>query len=235
MSIPSGPGVTPGGMDFVTDETLMKRPVSITRAPPNRSGPPSLRSGQALIESFAVIILLCLILFGIVQYVLMLTATEVVQFSADASVRARAVGFNRFMVYKVNRVASIANAGIMRTPERHTLGDAEAWNRLRAGQSFTASISSNPRSSQYHEVEQYTIPLFLGSENWGRMYGLLDYEDWDTVSSPFYTGTAGRSVGVVVRQDFPLRMPLFSAFSRDDFIRIRKEARLADHSDLYLQ
>lgn len=213
----------------------MKRPVSILRAHSDPSSHKPSRSGQALIESFAVIILLCLILFGIVQYVIMLSATEVIQFSADASVRARAVGFNRFMVYKVNRVASIANAGAMRTPEERSFGDAELWNELNAGQSFVASISSNPRSGQFHEIEQFTIPLFLGSEHWGRMQGILDYEDWDTVSSPIYTGTLGHTVGVVVRQDYPLRMPMLSTFSGGDSIRIRKEARLADHSELYLE
>jgi len=196
---------------------------------------PSSRSGQALLESLGVIILLCFILFGVVQYVLMLTATEVVQYSADASARARAVGFNRFMVYKVNRVASIPNAGLMRTPHRDNIGDGDAWHQLTAGQAFDAAIGSSPRSSQYHDVEQYNIPLFLGSDHWGRMWGILDYEDWDTISGPLYTGTTGSTVGVVVTQEFPLRMPFVGAFSRDDSIRIRKEARLADHADLYLE
>lgn len=193
------------------------------------------KAGQALLESFGIIMLLCLILFGMVQYVIMLTATEVVQYSADAAVRARAVGFNSFMVYKVNRVASIPNAGIMRTPSRRTIGDADAWTRMNAGQSYYAAIRVNPRSSQYHDIEQYQIPLFLGSENWGRMYGLLDYEDWDTVGAPLYTGSTGYTVGVTVRQDFPLRMPFLRAFSDGDSIHIRKEARLADHSELYLE
>ncbi len=195
----------------------------------------SSRSGQALIESLGVIILLCFILFGVIQYVMMLTATEVVQYTADASARARAVGFNRFMVYKVNRVASIPNAGLMRTPHRTNIGDGGAWSEYTAGESFNAAIGSSPRSSQYHDIEQYNIPLFLGAEHWGRMWGVLDYEDWDTVSGPLYTGTTGYTVGVVVTQEFPLRMPFVGAFSRDDHIRIRKEARLADHADLYLE
>ena len=192
-------------------------------------------AGQALLESLGVIMLLCFILFGVIQYVMMLTATEVVQYSADASARARAVGFNRFMVYKVNRVASIPNAGLMRTPQRTNIADGDAWSQLTAGQAFDTAIGSSPRSSQYHDVEQYNIPLFLGSENWGRMWGILDYEDWDTISGPFYTGTTGYTVGVVVTQRFPLRMPFVGAFSARDDIRIRKEARLADHADLYLE
>jgi hypothetical protein len=193
------------------------------------------KSGQALLESFAIMMLLCLILFGIVQYVLMLTATEVIQYSADASVRARAVGFNRFMVYKVNRVASIPNAGLMTSPSRQSIGNAAAWETLSAGQSYFSAIRANPSSAQYYQIEQYNIPLFLGSSHWGEMYPLLDYDDWDTISSPLYTTTSGNTVGVTVTQEFPLRMPFVRAFSDSNSINIRKEARLADHSGLYLQ
>jgi hypothetical protein len=212
----------------------MKSPAHADRAI-GLSCRPSGKAGQALIESFAVIVLLCLILFGIVQYVLMLTATEIVQYSADASVRARAVGFNRFMVYKVSRVASIPNAGLMRTPDRTVIGNQDLWNQQRAGEAFRTAIAANPRSRQYRDIEQYTIPLYLGTENWGTMYGLLDYEDWDTVSSPLYSGTTGTSVGVSIRQDFPLRMPLYRVLSEDESLPIRKEARLADHAALYLE
>lgn len=195
---------------------------------------PRRKSGQAIIESFGVIMLLCLILFGVVQLVLMYTAREINQYAADASVRARAVGFNRFMVFKVNRVASIANAGPMTTPGRITSGDATAWHTMNAGQSFFASIRAAPRSRQFAEIEQWTIPLFLGAENHAQLPGILDYRDWSRISSPIYTGMPGFTVGVQVHHDFPLRMPFWRAFSRRDHIRLRAEARLADHADLYL-
>jgi len=210
----------------------MIRRVRPSSASPDRPGP---RSGQAILESFGIILLLCLMLFGMVQYVLMLTASEVVQYSADASVRARAVGFNPFMVFKVNRVASIPNAGLMTNPSRQAFGNATTWNTQSAGRAYFSAIQASPRSSQYWEIEYTNIPFFLGSAHYGQMYGYLDYEDWDTISRPMYTATAGDTVGVTVRQDYPLRMPLFRAFSDDDEIRIRKEARLADHAELYLE
>ena len=193
------------------------------------------KSGQALLESFGVMMLLCLILFGIVQLVLMYTAREINQYAADASVRARTVGFNRFMVYKVNRIASIANAGQMRTPQRMAIGDSSAWHDLSAGQSFFASVGSNPRSRQFAEIEQYTIPLYLGADNHAQLPGILDYEEWSDISGPVYTGVPGYTVGVQVNHDYRLRMPLFRAFSSRDHIRLRAEARLADHSSHYLE
>lgn len=195
----------------------------------------SRKSGQAILESFGVMMLLCLILFGMVQLVLMQTAHEINQYAADASVRARAVGFNRFMVFKVNRVASIANAGRMISPETMRIGDAGIWNQMNAGEAFRTALQSNPRSRQFAEIEQWTIPLYLGSQNPAQLPGILEYADWDQVSAPLNTGSPGLTVGVRTRQNFRLRMPFWRAFSSRDHIRLDAEARLADHADLYLE
>lgn len=180
------------------------------------------------------ILLLCLILFGTVQLVLMQMAREMNQYAADASVRARAVGFNPFMVFKVNRVASIANAGQMVTPERIRIGDADRWNQQRAGEAFRAAIVRNPRSRQFAEIEQFTIPLYLGAESHAHLDGILNYRDWSEVRAPLYTGSPGFMVGVRSQQDFRLRMPFWRAFTSRNHIRLDAEARLADHAALYL-
>jgi hypothetical protein len=212
------------------------RPISPTRVPvvPRRAPVRRSRSGQAILESFAIILLLCLILFGCVQLVLMYTAREINQYAADAAVRARTVGFNRFMVYKVMRVAGIANSGRMVTPEAVLSGDADAWNQLSAGQSFDRALRANPRSRQFWEVEQWTIPLYLGAQHYAQLPGILDYADWDRLEGPVYS-SGGQTVGVQVGMRFPLRMPLWRAFSSQDFIRLQSEARLADHASLYLE
>ena len=194
------------------------------------------RSGQALLESFGIIVLLCLLLFGVVQYTLMLTAKEVVQYGADAGVRARAVGFNNFMVYKVVRVATIPNAGTMLHPNPIPYGDANTWYGYSAGQSFNEAVRVSPRSDQYWNVEQYNIPLYLGSMDWQDLPGYLDYDDWDTVNGPGYFGIPGQTIGVSVSQDYPLRMPFVrNVWSDDDEIRLTASASLADHSALYLE
>ncbi len=180
-------------------------------------------------------ILLCLILFGVVQYVLMLTAKEVVQYGADASIRARTVGFNRFMVWKVSRVATIPNAGRMQSPANYSAGDWAAWQQNNAGTAFRTAVSSSPRSRQFAEVEQFTIPLYLGGQNHATLPGVLDYADWDTVNGPAYLGTAGETIGARVSQDYPLRMPFLRAFSDNNEIRLHGEAWLADHAELYLE
>lgn len=225
VPLPCGTGFFPEPGPLASDNKPLDR---IQRPETSR------KSGQAILESFGVMMMLCLILFGVVQLVLMYKAREINQYAADASVRARAVGFNRFMVYKVNRVASIANAGNMVTPERTQIGNASLWNEMNAGHSFFAAIGSNPRSRQFSEIEQWTIPLYLGAQNHAQLPGILDYEDWSSISGPIYTGSPGFTVGVQVHHNYPLRMPLWRAFSSRDHIRLRSEARLADHADLYL-
>lgn len=197
--------------------------------------PAGSKSGQALLESFGIILLLCMILFGMVQYVLMLTATEVVQYSADASVRARAVGFNEFMVRKVSMVTAIPNAGVLSSGNIDLTRLADWEEAHSAGTAYNRAISSNPGSSQYWQIERFNIPLVLGSPTFGQVFGYLNYDDWDTVAPPLYTSGSNNMIGVVIRQDYPLRMPFLRAFSEDDEIQIRKEANLADHAELYLE
>lgn len=204
-------------------------------APPSVPSRPDAKSGQALLESFGIIVLLCLILFGMVQVVLMLTANEVVQYSADASVRARAVGFNPFMVFKVNRVTTIPTAGRMISPSPVSTSYDTVWAGESAGGAFDRAVTSHPSSGQFWQIERHNIPLFLGSQNMGQMYSYLDYEDWTSVNAPDYTNSGQDLVGVTIQQRYALRMPLLRAFSDSDSITVRKESILADHAELYLE
>lgn len=203
------------------------------------------KSGQALLESFGIIMLLCLILFGSIQYVLLLTATEVIQYSADSSVRARAVGFNYFMVSKVAGVSSIPNAGAMLRPRTFVLSDL-GWYRRPANRplpperAFFTAIRSSGRTSQYSTVEFRNIPLFLGSASPSEMFGYLHYENWEDDSDsrilePVYTIADSGNIEVTMSQDFAFRMPLFRAFSDEDEMQIRRQSSLVDHAELYLE
>jgi len=212
------------------------------------SGPAS-KSGQALLESFGIIMLLCLILFGMVQYVLILTANEVLQYSADASVRARSVGMNPFMVYKVSRITSIPNAGRMTTPSGHSAGDSWLstnvdsmfrWHRDRQPEERLGEIWRNPGSSQFTQVEDPRIPLVLESRSPGEMLGYLNYERWEpnqpnAIENPLYRIAASGNLEITLQQDYPILMPFARAFIDNDTIRIQKSSQYADHAELYLE
>jgi hypothetical protein len=199
------------------------------------------KSGQALLETFGIILLLCLFLFGAVQYVMLLTANEVIQYSADASVRARAVGMNEFMVYKVSRVATIPNAGRMTNPGGYFAGGGwrsnsveQMWEWDPQPGERLGELWRPPHSSQTWFVERPRIPMFLESRSLGEMFGTLNYERWEDISRPMYTATSLESIEVTLQQDYPLNMPFANAFIRGGSATIERSSRLADHADYYL-
>ena len=84
-------------------------------------------------------------------------------------------------------------------------------------------------------MEEASIPLYLGGESHARLYAILDYEDWDTVSirGPVERSW-GRLVSVEAAQAFPLRMPFHRAFYADDVINMSAESQIENHYTLYL-
>lgn len=204
------------------------------------------KSGQALLESLGVIILLCLILFATVQYIMMLTATEIIQHSANTSVRARTVGLNRFMVTKVTTLASIPVSGAMIQPNysTYTPPNSHAWNNNpmnTAGNVFTNRIWGRPNRNRFY-FERLFFGPYLESETLGISRGILEYarsphssDDTDHLVSLPRNLSSGDMIGIRVEQDYPLSMPLFRAFSSEDYIEVRRDAWLADHSEFYLQ
>lgn len=214
----------------------MKRPFSFG---PKAGSIRRSKSGQALLESFAVIMLLCLILFGMVQYVMMLTATEIIQFSADSSVRARAVGLNNFMARKVNVIASSPNAGARTAPYAQTTTNQGDWESNRnAGSAFRSSYGNvNGSTDDILYFGQYLETLDEGLAR-----AMLNYQrsPWAQSPTPYIISHprfsfAGNMIRAVVTQDYPLTMPLFRAFSDNDSIFIQGEAEFADHAELYLE
>ena len=69
------------------------------------------RGGQAMLETLLVMLVLCLLFFGLLQVALVFNAREVLHHSAARAARARAVGFNDWMTTKAQRVAAIPNSG----------------------------------------------------------------------------------------------------------------------------
>lgn len=180
-------------------------------------------SGQSLIESCLVIAVLCVLFFGMVQMSRLFVAGEIIDFAAARGARAKAVGFNDFMIYKVVRVATIANAGPMKTP------------------GFSGS---------QFRVERRQIPLYLGAEYKGRLKAILDYEDWETVEDPEVRMASldPPEVAVRVRQYYPLKVPMHRMFFADDNMwlesrmgtggrfegSLESEVKMGGHYALYL-
>ena len=187
-----------------------------------------------MIESCFVVALLSLALFGVMEVSRLFTAREVNDYAATAGARARAVGFNDFMVYKVVHVAAIPNAGPIRTPSYQSVsGLLDPINRWGAGAVWSYALRSTPASGQY-QVEQSRIPLYLGAVSFAQLSPILNYERWDDLRH-YQNDPAAGLTRVEVRQDIPLRFPFHRAFYDSDEVREESEQVIDNHYPLYLQ
>lgn len=166
--------------------------------------------GQSLVESCIVIAILCLLFMGIFQVSQLFMAQEILNFAAGRGARAKAVGFNDFMVYKTVRVGSIANAGLMTSPD----------------------IEGGP--AEQRAIERSRIPLYLGAEWHGLLNPILDYEDWNDINYTCSEEDTPPMLRFRVFQEFPLRFAFHRAFYASDALDLTGEARLDNHYPLYL-
>jgi hypothetical protein len=198
--------------------------------------------GSTLIEACLVVMLLSLILFGGVQISRLFAAKEIIDYSAMAGARAKAVGLNNFMVYKVARIASIPNAGRLSNPQVDSAaGQAQNWTAARPGYLWDTAVASDAPYSPQYGVEISRIPFYLGADNYGQLGAILNYEDWNTVNIGQDLSEAGEQVLVNVSQRVPLDFPFRRAFYDGDDVNLRagsrfnRGVRMANHAELYLE
>jgi len=195
------------------------------------------RNGQSLIESVIVVMVACFIFMGLFQLSQLFASHEFLNYSAARGVRARAVGFNDFMVWKTARLGAIPNAGKMISPEYNppvpawsTDTPADLWNAWLYG------MQSATYSPQF-AIERSRMPLYLGADWLGQLPPILDYEDWDTleIGDPVLNSMAG-TVSMTVRQFVPLRVPLHQMFITGDSVELSShEITMENHSQIYLE
>ena len=172
--------------------------------------PSTLRSGQSLIESCIVIMILCLLFMGIFQVSQLFMAQEVLNFAASRGARAKTVGFNEFMVFKTLRIGTIATASLMISPE----------------------VDGGPLAQR--AVDRARIPLYLGADWFGQLSPILDYQDWSDISYTCSEQTAPPMLHFQVFQRLPLRYVLHRAYYASDYLNLVGNAYLENHYPLYL-
>ncbi len=210
------------------------------------------RRGQAMLETLLVVLLVCLLLFGLMQAAFVFNAKEVLHHSAARAARAKAVGFNNWMVSKSQLVAAIPNSGALLEPVVDApqpfldpdLPPGANWDRA-------VSRAAGARRPAKTPLELARIPEFLASDNHLRGAAILDYEEWANRSFDVSVARSGAlaaalggsgTVRATVRQRFPLQMPFVSiiyAGETDadgvDRVTLSGESEGIDHAWLYLR
>ncbi len=233
-SLCAPPSSVPGARNFQSLEiaaTHISKHWKLSRRRDFRAGP---RSGQAIIESCIVVILMSLMLFGLIEIGRLFMGREAMNYAASVGARARAVGFNDFMIFKTMRVASIPIAGKMLMPSV-TLTDPNSgrWSGSKPGSLWDFAVTANPVSQQYDQIEQSRIPLYLGAQTWGELQPILNYEDWD--KQAMITGDNGdEAVVASIREDVPLKFAFHRAFWGADYVQESGNASMDGHYLLYL-
>jgi len=168
--------------------------------------------GQALIESCIVIGLICLLLMGLFQLAQLFMAREILDYAAGRGARAKAVGFNDFMVDKIVRIGAIANAGIMTFPEQ---------------------LDAGPLAQS--AIERARIPLYLGADRHNQLDSILNYEEWPNLVIGYTSSDI--VLNFEVSQDMPIRFfpRLFGAFYASETVPMKGIVAMDNHYPLYLQ
>lgn len=216
-------------------------------AAPSTRLPGASRSGQAALETFIVVLVVCVLLFGLLQAAVVFSGREVLHHAAARAARARAVGFNDWMAFKAMRVASIPNSGKMLEPVFTPLQASTPFGgNPSPGEAWDAAMTAVPGMSARAALERVRVPAYLASDNHARAGYVLNYAEWERGSlreseqaSAFGTGT----LRYRVEQDFPLTMPFSSfvfPFARTDEtgngrVAISGEAEAGQHASLYLE
>ena len=165
-----------------------------------------------MVESLIVVLVTCLLLFGLLQVAHAFAGREVLRHAAARAARARTVGFNYWMCEKVLRVAAIPTSGRMIQPEMDGPFDTalrDAVSERRDGRLWDWALTATPNSER-GQLEAARIPDYLASENDARAEYILDYELWDALSASGLGGgtpspTADdNTLTVRVRQRYPV-------------------------------
>lgn len=170
--------------------------------------------GQAMVESVFVILLACLCFFGVFQFAHLFSAKALMEHAAARAARSRTVGFNKFMVNKSARVASIPVSGARTIPGPVGVSPeiAAALRNMRVGELWEAAMRSRAYSPGI-QLEVNRVPDYMGSINYPRGEQILDYELWPTLQVDIeeaggWGGENASALTVTVRQRIPLLLSL---------------------------
>ena len=164
-----------------------------------------------MLETVLALFFLCLVFFLVVDYAETLKTRTILDYAAARGARARAVGFNDFMVTKTVRIATMAAAGKCRTAEDEGHAPTAAFLNSRAGS-------------------------YLQSEDESYAHGILDFELWENDKLDWHVlETGGPQQGDVTLKTHQ-RHPLFSyAPNGATEADVSGEAKIESHYRYYLK
>lgn len=209
-----------------------------------------LQRGSSIVEGVIAILLICLILFGLLQVFLVYTAQEFTDYSAFRTARSLSVGFNDSLAKVEARTRTIPVSGRILTPPE--LSTSYYRDLFGDSSSFTTSTYK-----QNDSVYDYYYRLRRAIRNYMSGYRYLECEYWmgehssagadkKAGDNPYDTSLetkfkrSGDTVSAEVKfERYPFRLPFAKAFlntfDSDPTQDISSTVELKNHSKVYLE
>ena len=211
---------------------------------PDRSGcrKQHLQRGASIVEGVIAILLICLILFGLLQVFLLYTAQEFTDYASFRTARSLSVGFNDSLAKVEARTRAIPVSGRILEPSE--LSSSFYEDTFGKGSNFTTSDykQNNGVYDYYYRLRRAILHYMEG-------YRYLECEYWfpddennvnsDISSKTYLESTFKRrndSVSAEVKfVKYPMRLPFAQAFVPERILDISSTVDLKNHSKLYLE
>lgn len=191
--------------------------------------------GSAIVEAVISMLLICMILFGLLQFFYYAAAQMVTDYAAFRAARSESVGFKDALVTMEGRLKAISASGRMRKPLDLTYDEDEDGNEIKPNYSFSSVIDQ-------FRFERLAIIDFMENKR------PLEYEYWEPKEkdmnddTKFQTRLTIKSSSMgnsftekTVFTDYPWIMPFRKAFVTDGKIDIKGESKMSRHSAQYLE
>jgi len=171
-----------------------------------------------MIETTIVLFMLCIIFFLVFDYARLLNCRTVLEYAATRCARARAVGFNDFMVLKTARLGAMSVSGKCLTQFDDDDPDAQP----------TTSMLVNRMGS------------YLQTASYAETFGILDFELWQPSKLGWSCVESSDGIAMHVWQKQPvfrILNPQGADDGDDDIVEVtlHGNAKIESHYPFYLK
>ena len=187
--------------------------------------PRSGECGSEMIEAVICMLLICLILFGLLQVFYSAAAQMVTDYSAFRAARSETVGFREDLVEREGKLKAIAASGRMRFPIDMTSESTGSYPFSSAiGQFYWERLAIIDYMEMRRTLKyEYWHPEYNVNENHSTSYTVTSASQGDTFTA------------YAKFLDYPWIMPMRRAFVSDEKLNIEGKAELSKQSTMYLE
>ena len=183
--------------------------------------------GSSIVEGVISMLLVCLVLFGLLQIFLLYTTQEFTDYTAFRSARSLSVGYaDELTVLEVRARALPVSGAVLSPAELKALRE----------NSFTASdyTQDNGVYSYFYRLRR-AIRHYMEGRRWMECEYWRGNNVYGTRLNNAFSKNTGSVTSDLTFSKYPLRLPFAKAFFPDNRIDITSSCELKNHAAAYLE